>query len=302
MSNFDPRELRNAFGSFMTGVTVVTAVSESGEKVGFTANSFTSVSVEPSLLLVCPGKNLSSFDIFNSCEHFAINILAEDQQQVSNTFASSKGDRFAEINWHADQHGSPLIDNAVAHFSCKTFNRIDAGDHVILIGEISAFASNDKLGLGYAKGGYFSLGMEHRAEQLSKHQGSIVGAIIEHEDKVLLSRTSQGYTLPQVAADVQKGSLESVREYLTSNGLNCQLGAVYSIYENLDAKQNTCFYRASSEQADTTRLGEYVEVAKLADLDYVSADIASVMTRYADEKQHGVFRLYVGDQQHGNIH
>ena len=67
MSNFSPRELRNAFGTFMTGVTIVTAFIKSGEKVGFTANAFTSVSVSPPLLLICPGKKLSSFDIFNDC-------------------------------------------------------------------------------------------------------------------------------------------------------------------------------------------------------------------------------------------
>jgi len=96
MTTLDPRALRNAFGSFMTGVTVITSRDASGAPVGFTANSFTSVSLDPPLLLVCPGKFLSSYDAFTNCSHFAVNVLAEGQEEVSNTFAGYKGDRFAK--------------------------------------------------------------------------------------------------------------------------------------------------------------------------------------------------------------
>ena len=90
----DPRALRDAFGSFMTGVTVVTALGPDGNPVGFTANSFSSVSLDPPLLLVCPGKFLSSFEVFANCTHFAVNILAEGQEAGANTCASVKCDRF----------------------------------------------------------------------------------------------------------------------------------------------------------------------------------------------------------------
>lgn len=80
MTQFDPRDLRSAFGRFMTGVTVVTARAPDGTSVGFTANSFTSVSMDPPLLLVCPGKFLSSYQTFAECTDFAISILAEGQE------------------------------------------------------------------------------------------------------------------------------------------------------------------------------------------------------------------------------
>ncbi len=299
---FDIRELRNAFGSFMTGVTVVTAVSESGEKVGFTANSFTSVSVDPALLLVCPAKNLSSFDIFNNCTHFAVNILAEDQQDVSNTFAGGKGDRFAQVKWYSDENGVPLIEGAVAHFSCSMHNNVDAGDHCVLIGKIEAFDANDKLGLGYAKGGYFSLGMEHKAEELSQKQAGYVGALVEYQDKVLLQKTDAGYTLPKVQSKVGQGSLAAIRDYLSAKSLEVELGSVFSIYENVDDKRFSTYYHAQASSDNTAQLGEFVSVEQLAQLQYVTTDIQSMMQRYAMEKSNGVFRVYVGDNQSGNVH
>ncbi|MCB1639495.1 MAG: flavin reductase family protein, partial [Thiothrix sp.] len=110
MTRPDPNSnLRQAFGAFMTGVTVVTTRTEEGSPVGFTANSFTSVSLEPPLLLVCLSLNMHSLPAFRTCGHFAVSILSEQQQDVSNLFASYMGDRFASTRWHADSFGMPLI-------------------------------------------------------------------------------------------------------------------------------------------------------------------------------------------------
>lgn len=157
MPNFDQKALRQAFGSYMTGVTVVTSTASDGTHVGFTANSFTSVSMEPPLLLVCPGHNLSSIQTFRHCDHFAITVLAEGQEAVSNCFASSRDDRFSAVDWTLDHNNVPIISGAAAHFSCSVHHRLDAGDHMILIGEVQQFARNDCAGLGYGNGGYFSL-------------------------------------------------------------------------------------------------------------------------------------------------
>ena len=299
---FDARELRNAYGSFMTGVTVVTAVSESGEKVGFTANSFTSVSIDPPLVLVCPSKSLSSFEIFNRCNHFAINVLTENQQDISNAFASAKGDRFSNIDWYTDEEGVPLIDGAAAHFSCSAHNNVDAGDHIILIGEVKSFDSSDKQGLGYAGGGYFSLGLEHRAEELSHKLAGIVGAIIEYQGKVLLTKTAVGYCLPEVQSKPGQGSQEVVREFLKSKDVEVEVGSVFSVYENLDNKRFSTYYHAAAGNEISTELGEFISVDQISELTFVTSDIQSMMQRYVMEKQNGVFRIYVGDNQTGDIH
>ena len=304
--SFDSRELRKAFGSFMTGVTVVTAVSETGEKVGFTANSFTSVSVDPPLILVCPAKNLSSFDIFNNCSHFAVNILTEDQQEISNTFASATGDRFADISWLNDDNGVPLIDDTAAHFSCSTHNNVDAGDHIILIGEVKAFDSNDKLGLGYARGGYFSLGMERRAEELSKKKSTIVGAIVEFEGKILFQKTDAGYSLPHINTQDGEGAQEAVSNYLSDNGIDAELGSVFSIYENSAEHRFSTYYHAVGNAETSTGMNleqyELIPVDQLSNLRFVTPGVQSMMQRYMTEKQNGVFRVYVGNNKSGEIH
>ncbi|MEO0403013.1 MAG: flavin reductase family protein, partial [Pseudomonadota bacterium] len=160
MTTLCPDALRRAFGSFMTGVTVVTARQADGTPVGFTANSFASVSLSPPLLLVCPGQFLSNYDAFATCTHFAVNVLAEGQEDISNTFAGYKGDRFARAAHHDDLHGVPVIAGATAQFSCTTHQALPAGDHCVLIGEVRAFHHTDQPGLGYVSGAYFSRGLE----------------------------------------------------------------------------------------------------------------------------------------------
>lgn len=132
----DARTLRDAMGCFATGVTVVTAMSNSGEPVGLTANSFTSVSLDPALLLVCIANNSGSLKILREVDHFAVNVLHIGQQPVSNTFARPGDDRFAAIAWQRGQNDSPLLSGALANFECAKHEMVDAGDHVILIGRV----------------------------------------------------------------------------------------------------------------------------------------------------------------------
>ena len=149
-------KLRSAFGSYVTGVTVVTANSNEGEPVGFTANSFTSVSLDPALLLVCVGKDLSSYEIFSSTKRYAVNILGSDQKQLADRFARYSGKRFESIEWQNSELGSPLLGGSCAWFDCTVFSRLEAGDHDVLIGKIHSFTDLGKNGLGYFRHEYFS--------------------------------------------------------------------------------------------------------------------------------------------------
>ena len=134
MTKIDPRALRDAFGVFPTGVTVVTTIAPDGTPCGFTANSFTSVSLDPPMLLVCPGRFLSTFSVFERCAVFAVSVLAEGQEDISNTFARYKGDRFAVTDWTPNAQGAPLISGAAARFSCRTEQTIAAGGPCDLAG------------------------------------------------------------------------------------------------------------------------------------------------------------------------
>ena len=301
MTNFDPRDLRNAFGSFMTGVTVVTTCDESGQPHGFTANSFASVSLDPPLLLVCPGKFLSSFSAFETSSHFAISILAEGQETVSNTFAGFKGDRFGQVDHRLDRNGLPLINGAVAQFCCKTRQALPAGDHCVLIGEVYDYSHEGGAGLGYAGGQYFSLGLERAA--LENAAGSAVcGAIIEQDGAVLLEKTDKGFRPPQITRDDRSRLRQDLTETLSARGLNPQIGPVYSVFD--DTKQGTHFvyYLASGLSSEGSAETIAVPLNDLPSLTYTTSAIAVMMTRYALEAQSRNFSLYIGDALRGDVH
>ena len=132
----DARTLRDALGCFATGVTVVTALDEDGQPVGLTANSFTSVSLDPPLLLVCIAKTASSLAALEAAETFAVNVLHIGQQPTSNLFAKSGEDRFAGTPWSRGHNDAPLLSGALANFECRRHALHDGGDHVILVGEV----------------------------------------------------------------------------------------------------------------------------------------------------------------------
>lgn len=148
------RRLRDAFGAFATGVTVVTARSPDGGRVGLTANSLTSVSLDPPLLLFCPARTASALPAMRQTRRFAVNILAVDQQAVADRFARRDVDRFAEAVWD-DWDGLPILAGALANFACTLFAEHDGGDHVVIIGRVErvrGYAEQDPL--LYFRGAY----------------------------------------------------------------------------------------------------------------------------------------------------
>ncbi|MEO7372455.1 MAG: flavin reductase [Terrimesophilobacter sp.] len=138
-SGLDIRKFRNALGQYATGVTVVTTVGSDGRRVGITANSFTSVSVDPPLVLWCPSNRAPSLASFESSTHFAINVLAADQHVLSRQFATASEDKFTGVTTHDGLRGIPIIDGAVATFECRTVSRYRAGDHQIYVGEVQRY-------------------------------------------------------------------------------------------------------------------------------------------------------------------
>jgi flavin reductase (DIM6/NTAB) family NADH-FMN oxidoreductase RutF len=134
MEPFTDRELRDAFGRFATGVTVVTTRAGTGP-LGITANSFASVSLDPPLVLWLPAKGSSRFAPFTDCERFAIHIMGRAQHEISSAFVR-EGDIFRDIVWTEADDGTPLIDECLARFHCATHAVHDAGDHAIVVGRV----------------------------------------------------------------------------------------------------------------------------------------------------------------------
>jgi flavin reductase (DIM6/NTAB) family NADH-FMN oxidoreductase RutF len=132
----DSRTLRDALGCFATGVTVVTCLDGAGNPVGLTANSFTSVSLDPPLLLVCVAKVAASLEALTNAPHFAVNVLQTGQEPESITFSTRTEDRFGRTRWALGEHGVPLLEGSLSVFECARSAVHDGGDHIILVGEV----------------------------------------------------------------------------------------------------------------------------------------------------------------------
>ena len=153
----DTKALRRALGAFATGVTIVTARARDGEPVGFTANSFTSVSLEPPLLLVCLAHGAASYGIFCATDSFAVNVLEAGQEDTAKRFATRGADKFGSISWKPGLRGAPLIDGSLARFDCAMHQRVTAGDHDILMGRVLAYSVHEGDPLLYHFGSFRAL-------------------------------------------------------------------------------------------------------------------------------------------------
>jgi flavin reductase (DIM6/NTAB) family NADH-FMN oxidoreductase RutF len=134
--NFTPIEFRASLGMFATGVTIVTARSASGERVGLTANSFNSVSLQPPLVLWSLAHKAGSMSTFATGLHYAINVLGADQQALAERFAARGIDRWAGVGFVDGENGAPLLNGAIASFECFNRSQYTEGDHVIFVGEV----------------------------------------------------------------------------------------------------------------------------------------------------------------------
>ena len=152
-----PDELRQALGRFVTGVTIVTCRDTQGVPVGLTANSFNALSLDPPLVLWSLRVASSTIDAFTGASHFAINVLAADQVDLSRRFARPSSAKFDAGEWTDGQGGAPLLAGCVAVFECRRRSHHPAGDHVLFIGEVERIGGTAATPLVYHGGHYHSL-------------------------------------------------------------------------------------------------------------------------------------------------
>ncbi len=142
LPEFNDRAFRDAMSRFCTGVVVVTGM-DGEQPVGFTAQSFTSLSLDPPLVSVSPAKSSSSWPRIRPAGRFCINILGADQRALSDAFARSGGDKFAGVRWAPGATGAPVLEGVLAHVDCLLEAEHDAGDHSIVVGRVQALAAED---------------------------------------------------------------------------------------------------------------------------------------------------------------
>lgn len=296
----DPRALRNAFGAFATGVTVITTRQADGTPRGFTANSFTSVSLDPPLLLVCLAKSAHSVDVFSEAPHFAVNILAEDQKAVSGLFASRTPDKFQHCDWTPGYAEVPLLTGALAQFTCARHQLVDAGDHVILIGRVEDFAVSDGQPLGYFRGNYFSIGLERDlVEAAAAAKGSRIGVVLACAGGVLLRQDPEGrFFLPLAPGPTP--SLDALRAVLTGQGVQPEIDFVYAAFDDRTTGGHAIYYhgRALGQVPHSFKV---VPLADLVGLAMTSATEAQLLARFASDFRNGSFSIYHGNETTGFV-
>ena len=154
----DARALRGALGAFATGVTVITTRDAAGEPVGNTASSFNSVSLDPPLILWSLRKSAYSYKTFLAAGHFAVNVLADDQEPLSVRFAQTSVNKWEGVEYETSSTGLPLLPGAIAVFECKSAYTYQGGDHVIIVGEVLRCRHDpDRKPLIFWRGNYHNL-------------------------------------------------------------------------------------------------------------------------------------------------
>ena len=304
MINEETRKFRHALGAFPTGVTLVTTVDGDGKPIGFTANSFSPVSLNPRLILICIDKASINLKAFTESAHFAVSILSEKQQQMSTTFASPVEDRFAHVDWLTKTTGCPIIADAVAWFDCTKDNCVDAGDHYILLGRVVAFDSTIITPLVFLRGNYVNLALEQKMLQVMEADNTkvLVGALIECRNKIfLLEKEDTLLDFPTASSLGSVSDENSLLGKLQKIGIDVPEHYLFSVFENDDDNTSLIYYRAQIENSTKATDGKFYA------FDAVPFDrirdkwSRTMLRRYIAERTLNAFGIYVGKESDGKI-
>lgn len=288
----------------MTGVTIITTTTEDGEPLGFTANSFTSVSLDPPLVLACIAKDANCSEVFTQAKRYAVNILAEEQQQLSNTFASPIEDRFENAAWTTKATGSPVFNDSAGWLDCTMHQTVDAGDHVILIGEVVAFDQSPRLPLGYFQGNYFSVGMAQKALAAmgDKEAKTSIGIVIDRNRSMYLARDEQGkLDFPKATATSDDDAHEELDTYLATLGLSLDEKILFSVVEEETKGALAIYYRCHGEGKPKLDDGAFYEFDNIPWNELASTAVSVMVKRYIQERSHDVFGVYFGNEISGRV-
>ena len=301
----DPHDLRRAFGAFATGVTIVTTIDGDGRPTGFTANSFSSVSLDPPLVSVSIAKSAFGISHFTGGSSLAINILAENQRDLSNRFASRGIDKFAGVSWSAGMTGAPRLDGVVAWFDCENFQQVDAGDHVILIGRVVDYNYNTDAPLGFCRGAYVSFGLSPGMLELIVSDGRLqAGALIEYNGRILLQRDLGGHDV-KIPVDAHIGDRDhpdSLIGRLASAGIVVNLPFLFSAYSGLDTRY--VYFRGEIQSISDVTQTDELHFYGYDEIPWAQVHCGaneSMIKRFFREREVDNFGVYIGDYGSGDV-
>lgn len=302
------RTFRNVLGAFVTGVTVVATRGPDGQSRAFTANSFTSVSFKPPLVLVCLAKSSASLELFKQATEFSISVLGEGQRDISNTFASR--DPLIKATANADLVGTgvPYVADSLVVLLCARDRLIDAGDHIILLGAVQQFHSSEGQPLGYFRGTYVGIGPAVRElEQLGAPL--IVGAVLDADGRVVLRRKNNrnGWEIPHAPMPAGEQHGRILHQLFTDLGLTANVRFLYSLFQETDERGTTMMF--SAEVIGPVRSGpakDGSEIGLFGADDEPWALIRgemkqSLLSRYFRERASGIFGMYFDTADGGYV-
>ncbi len=303
---FDPLDLRRAFGVFATGITIVTTTDATGKVYGFTANSFTSLSIDPPLLLVSIAKSSYGMTVYSASQGFAVNILAEKQRELSNRFATQGIDKYAGVSWHTAKTGSPIFDKVAAWFDCENYQQVDAGDHLILIGKVLEYSYNADSPLGFCRGAYVTYGLTPQMLELVSSSGQLrVGALIENDGRILLQKDIGSGEVRIPIADTV-GNIDepdSLIGMLTRAGIEADLSFLFSAYHVSNTR--FIYYRGELQSIRDLKETASLHFVKFAAIPWSSIHdyaVRRILRRYESERSIGSYSVFIGGQDVGDVY
>ncbi len=299
-SSLGAKAFRDVLGTFLTGVTVVTIFDDERRPRGLTANSFTSVSLDPPLILVCIAKGAGCYSILRGAERFGVNILGDWQTNISAAFASNSPHKFDGVEIDVMADGPPLIRNCLSVLDCARHDAFDAGDHVIVVGRVVGFASNSGSPLGYYRGRYMALG--EGAKALEQHGGDaiVVGSIVDDGGRILLSRLpqSQHWSIPTVPLRAGQYHRQVLPELLKRLGVRGDISLLFSVFQDKGDPHTTMVFRgdatdtaAESILPDGTTLRLFSEAEEPWKF-VAGTSLPDVLKRYFRERAAARFGIY----------
>lgn len=155
--SIDPDLFRSVLGRFATGITIVTTRDADARDHGMTVSAFSSLSLDPPLVLVCIGHEATMAPVMATAESFAVNVLSANQEALSRRFSGKLDDRFSDVGMTRGPLGNVILSEVLASLECRVISRHPAGDHVIVIGQVESAAAQDGRPLLYYRGGYAQL-------------------------------------------------------------------------------------------------------------------------------------------------
>ncbi len=298
------RALRAALGSFLTGVTIVTTTDADGRPRGITANSFTSVSLDPPLVLVCIDCGAASYDAFTTSGHYAVNILGQEHQSVAEVFASKRTDKFASVSTTTSAVGNPVITDAIAWLDCTTTDMHVIGDHAVLIGRVEGFGGEGGQPLGFHQGRFLSFKPLEASGLPATGEVHVFWILEDLRGRVVLKEEGDGsLRLPGTLLHTRDLTDEGLAEAASASvGADAVVDFLYSFYTDEQDGRLSVAYRGRLNGAEPSAAG--CRLVRLTDSLWqsVRGDVElAVLKRYRVEREVQRFGIYAGTAAQGSV-